>query len=48
MGVNPPWQGRTYCKGEAQGTAATRATTEATAGGERHDWLEFFVVAERG
>jgi hypothetical protein len=39
MGVNPPWQGCTYCKGEVQGTTATRAIAEATSGGERHDWL---------
>jgi hypothetical protein len=30
-GLNPPWQGRSYCKGEVRG-----ATVGATAGGERH------------
>lgn len=42
MGVNLPWQGCTYCKGEVWGTAATHAIAEATSGGERHDWLGFF------
>jgi hypothetical protein len=40
--VNPPWQGRNYCKGEVRGTAATRRDGGGNAGGERHGWLGLF------